>query len=423
MDYPESLDYLRRLGNEVLTMKFGLKTIQTLLVELGAPQLKFPSILIAGTNGKGSVARFLAGILNASGARTGLYTSPHLVKVEERFVIDQEPIGPTDFAQCLTEVVGAIKRARLPYHPTYFETLTAVGFLYFARQSIDVAVLEVGMGGRLDSTNAVDPLLSIITPIGFDHQQYLGNTIDLIAAEKAGIIHAGRPVLVAPQTDDAFSPIRQRAEELGARLYQLDQGEVSHSSTPDGLYALSYHGLSAHLQMYGEHQVWNAALAIRASELLAERFPASIQAVAKGLERMRMPGRIQRISERPLVLLDGAHNPEAAVNLVRFLQKHTPGPRTLVFGMMRDKDIRTVAEILRPCFSRVYVTSVNSPRAASTEELLGAFPEAIPVSAAVEGLRLAKPEASTVVATGSFYLVGEILKAKGLEEAAGATGY
>lgn len=410
MDYPQSLDYLRRLGNEVLTMKFGLDTIRRLLAELGSPHEKFPSVLIAGTNAKGSVARFLAGVLTESGARTGLYTSPHLVNVEERFVINDQTIEPEEFARLLTEVETAIGRVGFERHPTYFETLTAVAFRYFASRSVDVAVLEVGMGGRLDSTNVVDPLVSIITPIGLDHQRYLGNTIELIAAEKAGIIHKGRPVLVAPQTSEALGPIRSRAREEGAPLYELEPSEISHTCSPEGLYTLLYHGAKARLQMYGEHQVWNAALAVRAAELLASHFTVSGRALVKGLEGVRIPGRIQRIGERPLVLLDGAHNPEAARNLARFLDKHTPAPRALVFGMMRDKDIRAVADILRPCFSTVYVSPIDSPRAASTEELLGAFPQARPAASANEGLRLARSAAATVVATGSFYLVGEILR-------------
>jgi dihydrofolate synthase / folylpolyglutamate synthase len=410
MDYPESLAYLSRLGNEVLTMKFGLQTIQSLLEALDNPHRSYPSVIIAGTNGKGSVARFLGNILSSSNLKVGLYTSPHLVRVEERFAIANRPIEPEEFAHLLTEVTGAIGRSGISAHPTYFETLTAVAFLHFAGEAIDVAVLEVGMGGRLDSTNVVDPLLSVITPIGHDHQKYLGNSIGQIAAEKAGIIHPGRPVLTSPQLPEAIEVIRQIAGQRGSPLFELDTGEIGYSASPEGLYSLTLPRVSARLKLYGEHQVHNAALAARAAELLAPRFMVSAAAYEQGLSQTELPGRIQRIAENPTVILDGAHNPEAAANLVSYLERHTCPPRSLVFGIMRDKDLRTVAGILAPCFDQVFLCTVDSPRSASITELLEVLPRGTPVSDPHQAVEIARRTAATVVATGSFYLVGQILR-------------
>jgi dihydrofolate synthase / folylpolyglutamate synthase len=412
MDYSESVAYLSRLGNEVLTMKFGLQTIRDLLAALGNPQRSYPAVLIAGTNGKGSVARFLGNLLTASDFRVGLYSSPHLVRLEERFVIGMDLIQPDEFARNLSAVTAAIGRLGLAAHPTYFETLTAVAFLYFAQARIDVAVLEVGMGGRLDSTNVVDPLLSVITPVGHDHQQYLGHSIGQIAAEKAGIIHVGRPVLTAPQQPEAMAVIREVAEERGSPLHVLDLGQIGSSASPEGLYSIELAGVRARLKLPGQHQVQNAALAVRAADLLGPQFTVSPAACARGLSETQLPGRIQRIAENPTVILDGAHNREAAMNLAAYLEEHTCPPRSLVFGMMRDKEVRAVAGILAPLFEQVLLCEVDSPRSASIGELLKVFPKGIPSSPS-QALQAAARTAATIVVTGSFYLVGQFLKTFG----------
>ncbi|RPJ58462.1 MAG: bifunctional folylpolyglutamate synthase/dihydrofolate synthase [Acidobacteria bacterium] len=409
MDYDESVRYLNRLGNEVLGMRFGLETIRALLRTLGDPQQNFPSVLVAGTNGKGSVASFLANILSSGGFRTGLYLSPHVVQLEERFQIDGQLISRSDVAACLSQVADAVRKSGC--QPTYFETVTATAFLYFSRYAVQVAVLEVGMGGRLDSTNVVDPLLSVMTPIGLDHQKQLGPTIEQIAGEKAGIIHQSRPVLTAPQVPEVYSVLCSRAEVLQAPFHKLQENEISVVNFEEGKSSLTFHGVTATPRLLGAHQLQNAALAIRAAELLAPRFTVSRAAMAQGIERTRIPGRIQRISEKPVILVDGGHNRQAAANLVRFVGAETAKPRALVFSMMRDKDIQEVAEILRPAFDRVFVTEMQSPRAASVSQLLEAFPEATAVKRVADALEEAKASSvATIVVFGSFYLAGEVLR-------------
>jgi len=409
MDYDESVSYLERLGNEVLAMRFGLETIRGLLRSLGDPQNSFPSVLVAGTNGKGSVASYLSNILSCAGLRTALYLSPHVVRLEERFQIDSRLISRPDLADCLSQVAGVA--AKTGCRQTYFETLTAAAFLYFSKSAVDVAVLEVGMGGRLDSTNIVDPLLSIITPIGIDHQQQLGATIEQIAGEKAGIIHQARPVLTAPQVPEAGRVLRARAQETEAPFHELDKSEITAVNSEGGVCSLTYHGISATLRLLGSHQVENAALAIRAAELLAPHLVVSRSAMARGIERTEIPGRIQRIGKNPLIFVDGGHNRQAAANLVRFLEAETPKPRALVFSMMRDKDIREVADLLRPAFDRVFVTQMESPRAASIARLLEAFPQAASVDCPADALDQAKSSsAATIVVFGSFHLAGDVLR-------------
>ncbi len=409
MDYDESLRYLDRLGNEVLGMRFGLETIRGLLRSIGDPQNTFPSVLVAGTNGKGSVASFLSNILSCAGFRTGLYLSPHVVRLEERFQVDGRLISPRDVAACLSQV--AEMAAKNGLQPTYFETLTGLAFLYFSQSAVDLAVLEVGMGGRLDSTNVVDPLLSIVTPIGIDHQQQLGSTIEKIAAEKAGIIHRSRPVLTARQVPEAYAVLRGRAEEAAAPFHELLQNEICVVNSETGRLSVAYHGVSATLRLLGNHQVENAALAIRAAELLAPHFVVSRAAMAEGIARTQIPGRIQRISEKPLIFVDGGHNRQAAANLVKFVEVETPKPRALVFSMMRDKDIREVADMLRPAFDRVFIAEMQSPRAASIAQLVEAFPEANSAGSLAEALEQAKASSpATIVVFGSFYLAGEVLR-------------
>lgn len=411
MDYAQCLEYLDRLGNEVLTMKFGLESIRRLADSLGNPQNKFRSVLVAGTNGKGSVARILSNIMQAAGLRTGLYTSPHVISLEERFAVNGRPIDQAAFARHFTQVVSAVGWAGLPQHPTYFETITAVAFLYFAEAGVEIAILEIGMGGRLDSTNIVDPELSIIMPVGLDHQKQLGQTIAEIAGEKAGIIHPGRPVLVAPQGLEASRVIENRAVQQGSRLILFDPATLRVDGSDEGRYRFNLHGVHYQLGLFGRHQVSNAAIAVEAARSI-EPVRVSEQACRRGVQETEMPGRIERIARDPDVFLDGGHNRDAAAALVDFLGEHTAPPRALVFGMMKDKDVDEVASILRPLFSAVYLTPIASPRSAPLEQLKQAFPEGIVVDSPVEGIDRARQGASTVVVAGSFYLVGEILRAR-----------
>ncbi len=409
MNYRDCLDYLNRLGNEVLTMKLGLENIQRLLALLGHPHLSCPCILIAGTNGKGSTARFLAALLHYSGYRTGLYTSPHLVDLRERIAVDGQLVSPGDFAAAFSEVTEAISRLAASHHPTYFETLTATAFLSFARQEVEVTVLEVGLGGRLDSTNVVLPHLSIITPVALDHTQVLGDTLEQIAGEKAGIIHPDRPVLLAPQHPAAGKVLEERARHLQAPLHHLDLAEVSGLESAGGCYTFRFRGQSFQLALPGRQQVENAALALRAAELLGQRgLQFRRERMGEAIAALEPYSVLRPLEDSPLLLIDGGHNPAAAERLREFLLEHTRTPRHLVLGMMRDKQIESVGSILAPCFDRVFLTRIDSPRAATLERLQEAIPEGIAIPDLWEALEAARPGAETVVVTGSFYLVGEV---------------
>ena len=412
MNYDESLAYLDRLGNEVLTMRFGLETIRKLLESLGDPHLKYSSVLIAGTNGKGSVASFLNSVCTAEGIRNGVYTSPHLIRLEERIVVGDLPVEPQVLAECLSRVVETAGQLQLPSHPTYFEILTATAFLCFAEQEVELAILEVGMGGRLDSTNVVDPVLSILTPVGLDHQTFLGETLEAVAGEKAGILHAGNRALMAPQKSRVREVFVSEAARKKVKLAELDASTIECRGSTDGKYSFGFRGAEYTLSMHGRHQVENAALAIQAFELLAGcGFSASQSSLRKGIEKAHCAGRIQVLSHDPTIVLDGAHNADAVGNLVKFLNEHTREPRTLVFGIMRDKDMTPVGELLEACFRSIYLTSVDSPRAASVEVLQSLLPSGIPAGDPLSAYQQALDSSvRTVVVAGSFYLVGEILR-------------
>ncbi|MDA2933673.1 bifunctional folylpolyglutamate synthase/dihydrofolate synthase [Acidobacteria bacterium AH-259-D05] len=412
MDYHECLAHLEKLGNEVMTMKFGLETIRELLKPLGNPHLKYPSVLIAGTNGKGSVARFLSSVCTACGIRNGLYTSPHLMRPEERFVVDDVPVKPRVFAHYFARVLEAVDELQLPSPPTYFEILTAVAFLYFLERKVELAILEVGMGGRLDSTNVVDPLVAILTPVGLDHQKFLGETLEEVAHEKAGILREGKPALTAPQRPQVQKVFLSEAHQKKVALAQLDSSAIDCLGSTHGKYAFRFHGLECQLSLYGRHQVENAALAIQAVEILGRSgFSVPKSCIKKGIEEASWMGRIQVLGQNPTIVLDGAHNLDAAKNLVNFLTQHTPAPRTLVFAIMQDKDIALVLETLEACFQRIYLTCIDSPRAASIDQLKSLLPSALPIKEPFAAYRQAlSSSAATVVVAGSFYLVGKILK-------------
>ena len=414
MNYEECLDYLNRLGNEVLTMKFGLDTIRAVLDGLERPQDSFRSVLIAGTNGKGSVARFLAGITTTAGIRTGLYTSPHLVRLTERIKVDGREVDPVRFAECFTEVVETVRTLDLESHPTFFEMITATAFRVFAREQIELAVLEIGMGGRLDSTNVVEPILSIITPIDWDHQQYLGDTLPKIAGEKAGIMRPGVPALSSAQSKEVAAVLRERASALGTSLEFQDMAAVSRSADPDGCYQFSHEGIDYGLHVSGRFQVDNAMLAVRAAqELRRLGFSVRPDHVAAGIGATEFQGVVQRSGEKPVVVIDGGHNPAAALALGRYLGRHTPSPRHLVFAMMRDKEVARVLAILQPLCERIFLTQIDSPRAAAFEDLIRLCPLGIPVPNPRDAYGAAFAGAETVVVAGSFFLAGAILAERG----------
>jgi len=411
MNYSECTLYLERLGNEVLTMKFGLDTIRTLLSALENPEARYPSLLVAGTNGKGSVARFISSVCSESGLKTGLFTSPHLVSVTERFRVDGEKISQELFAQELTTVAEAIAELQLETHPTFFETITATALHYFSKELVDIAVLEVGLGGRLDSTNAVEPILSILTEISYDHQQYLGETLGQIGAEKAGILRANRRALSLPQVPEVRQALQIQAEKLGTQLEEVGLSEVERRGSEGGQYSFRFHGQEYQLLTRGEHQVKNAALAVRATEILQDLgFPIDPRSTLQGIQKTSVPGVLEKQGDNPEVFFDGGHNPEAIASLENFVRLHTREPRKLVFGIMRDKMIEPILTTLTRPFQEVYLTQIPSPRAALAEDLQRLYPEATIVADPYQAYELALTGASTTVVAGSFQLVGEILK-------------
>src|SRR5574340_709487 len=447
MSYESSVAQLFELGYELAqtpSHKFDLAHMRALLGGLGNPEQRFRSVLIAGTNGKGSTAATLESILRAAGHRTGLYTSPHLVRINERIRVAGEQIGEAEFAAAHARVETAAEKllagGALPWHPSFFEMLTAMACDHFARSGIEIAVLEVGMGGRLDATNVVEPLLSVISDIALDHQKFLGDSIREIAGEKAGIIRPGGVVVTLPQHPEANGVLGNTILERGARGVNAaayvppesrQSSVVSHQQGPENWepgtgnsYPLAVMGeeILVESPLMGRHQWRNVALAIAAAvELAGMGFRITPQVMEKGIRETRWPGRFERIAGPPEMVLDVAHNPAGAWALRAALSQYYEGRRlTLVFGVMRDKAVSEIAEILFPLAERVIATQAANPRSATPQEIREAGartgaeilcqPE---VAAAVEGARqLAGPE-GVVVITGSIYVVGEAKVAMG----------
>jgi dihydrofolate synthase/folylpolyglutamate synthase len=456
------------LGHELAQTpahKFDLAHMRVLLRALDQPERRFPSVLIAGTNGKGSTAATLSSILRASGLKTGLYTSPHLVRINERIRVNGQEISDDDFALLHAEVDDVaeklVGRGELPWHPSFFEMMTAIAFEHFAREKLDLAVLEVGMGGRLDATNVVDPLVSVITDISLDHQKFLGNTVGEIAGEKVGIIRPGGIVVTLPQQPAANDVIGNTILDLGARAvnavpyvppvspgspeYMVPSTEErSRAGEEKLLTAKGAKGATKYIYRYplqvlgeeilvetplvGRHQLRNVALAIAAAAELNQQGFSGITAksIERGIRETRWPGRFQVIAGRPgwpEVVIDVAHNPAGAWALRSALsERYEDRPLIFVFGAMRDKAISEMTEILFPLAERVIATRPENPRSASPEEIqqaaarTGVEVEAVDdVQRAVERARsLAKP-GTVVVVTGSIYLVGEVMGRMGVE--------
>lgn len=425
MNFAESVSYLYSLGNEVLAMKLGLETVQALASALDNPQQKFPAVHIAGTNGKGSTAAMMEAILRASGFRVGLYTSPHLISITERIRIDGINISEADFARLATLVRQAgetlVAQGRLPASPTFFEQVTMIGYLHFAERELDLAVLEVGMGGRLDATNICQPAVTAITPIGFDHQQYLGNTLAAIAGEKAGIIKANVPVIVAPQPDEAMQEIAARAKDQKAPLVSVAGESFALEPGGAGQYRLRYRNFDVLLNLRGRHQAENAMTAILIAEQLRQLgWKIDQQAIEKGLGSANWPGRLQLIESANLpatILVDGAHNPAGAETLRNFLMENYSGvPITLIFGAMADKSAIEMAELLFPIAQHVILTQADNLRAASPQSIAEQTKTLRQDSICTETLAeaLAKayrltPAGGLIVVCGSLYLAGELL--------------
>lgn len=433
------------LGHELASTpshKFDLEHMRVLLQGLGRPEKTFPSVLIAGTNGKGSTAATLASILRSSGLKTGLYTSPHLIRINERIRIGGEQISDEDFAQLYGAVDKAaeqlVETGELPWHPSFFEMMTAIAFRYFARERVNVAVLEVGMGGRLDATNVVEPLVSVIADISLDHQKYLGNTVTEIAREKAGIIRPGGVVVTLPQQPAANDVIGNTILEMDATGISAAQyvppvspgsAEYQNAHTSRSRYPLEVMGkqILVETPLVGRHQLRNVALAIAAAEQVANKGFTGITAesIEGGIRDTTWPGRFQIIEPKqgwPEIVLDVAHNPAGAWALRSALsERYGDRPLIYVFGAMRDKAISEIAEILFPMANRVIATQPGNPRAATPDEIRQAAARTATeieciaaVPAAMQRARQAALPDGVMVVTGSIYLVGEAMQVWGL---------
>jgi len=466
MSYETAIARMYALGHELSQTpwhKFDLAHMRVLLAALENPEQRFPGVLIAGTNGKGSTAATLASILQASGLRTGLYTSPHLVRINERIRISGKEISDDDFA-LLHDVVDRtaerlVEEGELPWHPSFFEMLTAMAFEYFAQRRVDIAVLEVGMGGRLDATNVIEPRVSIITDISLDHQKFLGNTVAEIAGEKAGIIRPGGVVVTLPQQPQANDVIGNTILELGARgvsaapyvppvspasapylvsrtqkksliadVAKQDAEDVEKNISglghPVSRYPLQVMGkqILVETALLGRHQLRNVALAIAAAvELGKQGFAITTESIERGIRETQWPGRFQVMAATdvaPEYVFDAAHNPAGAWALRSTLSAcYEDQALIFVFGAMRDKAIGEISEILFPLAARVITTRADNPRSAAPDEIREAAArtsaeiEGAPdVAEALDRARTLSGPKGVVVITGSIYIVGEAMR-------------
>ena len=421
MDAREYLFSLEKFG-----IKFGLANIRALAAALGDPQKSYPSVLIAGTNGKGSVTAMVDCALRAAGLSVGRYTSPHLIDLEERFAINGKPIAPpvldTVVAEIRVLIDGLIADGTLDAPPTFFEVTTAIAFELFRRADVSIAVLEVGLGGRLDSTNCVDPVAAAVTSIDFDHEQYLGSTLAAIAAEKAGVVRPGIPLVCGPLVAEARQVIASACDAAGARFVEADNGVDVESTSEGGRTSvrittpLRNYGLIP-LGLRGEHQVPNAIVALRLLEELGKMLPIDVAAIETGLRDVRWPGRLQllEVTGGRRVLLDAAHNPAGAWALASYLRREFPEPLPIVFGAMRDKDVALMLKVLLPVASALVITEPPTARAHPAEELAAIARKLSPrieieiqqePAAALERAWLRGP---VVCAAGSIFLIGDLL--------------
>jgi dihydrofolate synthase / folylpolyglutamate synthase len=434
MNYAAAVQYLFSLGRELAAptqaaaAKFDLENITTLAKRLGRPDRTYPTAHIAGTNGKGSTAAFLESILRAAGFRSGLNTSPHLERINERIRVVGAEISDSAFAETLTRIASLIEEllanGKLRVHPSYFECVTALAFEYFARERVDFGVFEVGLGGRLDATNIITPVVSIITRIDFDHENFLGHSLSEIAGEKAGILKHAVPVVMAKQSPDAREVILAQGAKLGCPVIETAQAfRIDQESMQDGFArarvteAASGWSIDVAPRLAGRFQLQNALNAVAAARLLQKRgYRIKDAAIAQGIAATVWPGRIEKIGSRPDVYLDGAHNPSAARELAAFWEQNFAGRRLFVlYAAMRDKAVDEVAGLLFPPASEVIFTQPRISRAISAAqlaEMAGHYAaQSLVIADAEQALDHALGKAApddAIFITGSLYLVGQL---------------
>ncbi|HEY3932801.1 MAG TPA: folylpolyglutamate synthase/dihydrofolate synthase family protein [Verrucomicrobiae bacterium] len=415
MNYSEAIQFL--YGLQMFGANFGLENTRKLAALAGNPQEKLRFIHVAGTNGKGSTCAMLESIYRTAGLRVGLFTSPHLVSFRERIQVNRQLIPENELIRLVEEIQPLLKQFPADNHLTLFEVVTVMALKFFAEQKCDLVIWETGLGGRLDATNIVTPLASVITNIAFDHQQWLGDTLEKIAAEKAGIIKPGIPVVTATDEPSALAVIKKIAREKKAHLKIVNR--LAGTLAPP---------------LLGEHQKTNAALAMAAVEFLQKQIPVPEEKIREGLQNVNWPGRLQLVkrSNGQKILLDGAHNVASAKVLRQALEKIFPTKvRTLILGILQDKDWRKICEMLAPLAAKIFLVPVASERSANPKELAEICRTANPAAEificsslkealAKSGSRGRSPHQAEnfIVVTGSLYLVGEALELLGLSPAA-----
>ena len=434
MNYDAAVRYLLTLGRELAAptqaaaAKFDLENITALAERLGRPDRAYPSAHIAGTNGKGSTAAFLESILRRAGFRTGLYTSPHLERINERMRVNGEEISDESFAAIFTRLQALIEELlaahRLRAHPTYFECVTAMAFECFARERVEFGVFEVGLGGRLDATNILSPALTIITRIDFDHENFLGHSLKEIAGEKAGILKPEVPLILAEQRPEAREVILPRAKELRCTVIETARSfQITQESSQNGFFRANVTELSSGERfdiapsLSGRFQLQNALNALAAARYLASRgFRISSSNITDGISTTTWPGRLEKLQSSPDVYLDGAHNPGAARELARFLEENFAGRKIwMVYGALRDKAVDEVAGQLFPHAAEVIFTEPRTSRAISASRLAEVASHHASkftvIPSAEQALDQALAEAApddAIFITGSLYLVGQL---------------
>ena len=409
MNYPESVQYLYALGNEIRTAKLGLDRMQAMAAAMRNPERKYSVVHVAGTNGKGSTASMIASGLLAAGYRVGLFTSPHLVEPTERIVVDGQRVTAAEFAEAFEQVHRVAERmieaGTLDAHPTYFETVTLMAFWWFADRAVDWAVIEVGLGGRLDATNIVEPKLCVITPVDYDHEAWLGKSLDSIAFEKAGILKTGVPAVIAPQRAVARDVIVKRAETVFAPVLDSVAWPVEELELDAYGSRFITAGLRIECPLAGAHQVENA----RTAAVALNALNVSPEQIRAGIGATRWPGRLELVSRQPEIWLDGAHNPAGARALAAYIERFHKGRRVgLIYGAMRDKSVEEIVELLFPLADELIVTAPDQTRALRPEAILEMEPHGnARIAADVREALAMKRHCDVLFLTGSLYLVGE----------------
>ena len=429
MNFREAVEYLLGLGHEILAMKLGLRNTELLLDSLNNPHRSFFSVQIAGTNGKGSTAVVLDAICRNSGIKTGLYTSPHLVSITERIKINGSEISEEEFARCATVVRNAANRLmaeqKLDALPTFFEHVTAIALLAFREAGVEVAILETGLGGRLDSTTAAGAQVVGITQIAMDHEEYLGSTLEDIAREKAAIIRPGvEAVVVAGQQEpETLAVIKERCNELQISPSINECAIEVNEFASEGKMCASFKTRLANYPrlwpgLIGEHQLENIAVAIQLAEKLRTKgVPITRQAIVRGVESARHPGRLEHILTTRQFLLDGAHNPAGARALRKHLERFAASDFTIIFGAMRDKQLETLGGLIFPLAKQLVLTQINNVRSADLQMLREIAERHLPgekislANTSAEAIEMAvgkTPSSDLICVTGSLYLIGEV---------------